>query len=445
MSRRIALISEHASPLALLGGVDAGGQNVYVAHVAHELATLGDQVDVYTRRDDPALPRVVETEPGVRVIHVDAGPPAVIAKERLLPYMADFHRWMVRDWTAHGRRYDVVHANFFMSGLVASQLRDTLGVPFVVTFHALGAVRRRYQGPDDGFPADRVEIETRVATEADRVIAECPQDEDDLIRLYGADPRRIAVVPCGFDPAEFTPTDPRLARRELGLDPDERVILQLGRIVPRKGIDTVIQALGRLCDKHEASTRLLVVGGSSRRPDPDREPELARLIEIARAEGVADLVTFVGRRDRGELGTFYNAADVFVSTPWYEPFGITPLEAMACGTPVIGSAVGGVKFTVRDGETGYLVPPNDPDALADRLARLLSDPQLRATFTRRAIQHVNSKFTWGHVATQLSEVYDDVLAQRRAVREPVTVRAVRAAAAAAAPGEATADTAAVLP
>jgi glycosyltransferase involved in cell wall biosynthesis len=413
MTRRIALISEHASPLAVLGGVDAGGQNVYVAQVARHLAARGDQVEVYTRRDDPALPDSVDMGAGVRVIHVPAGPPAPLPKEELLPHMQPFLKWMVREWAMRGRRCDLVHAHFFMSGQVALGLRRTLGVPYVVTFHALGKVRRRHQGADDGFPADREAIEAEVAAGADRVIAECPQDEDDLVRLYGVDPGRITIVPCGYDPAEFEPGDQGLARRRLGLDPAGRLILQLGRIVRRKGVDTVIEALARARQIHGVTARLLVVGGSTRIPDPDRDAEVARLMELATAEGVRDQVCFAGRRDRHELADFYRAADVFVSTPWYEPFGITPLEAMACGTPVIGSSVGGIKYTVRDGETGFLVPPRDPDALAQRLTRLLADDRLRDEFARRGIERVRRSFTWRHVTDALSDVYEDVLADRR--------------------------------
>ena len=414
MTRRIALISEHASPLAVLGGVDAGGQNVYVAQVARHLAAMGDKVDVYTRRDDTSTPTVVDCSPDLRVINVPAGPPEPVAKEQLLRHMPEFLRWMVRDWVANGRRYDIVHANFFMSGQVAAGLRQALDIPFVVTFHALGKVRRLHQGVDDAFPAEREAIETAVADAADRVIAECPQDEDDLIRLYGADPARITIVPCGYDPDEFSPRDMSMAREMLGIQPDERVILQLGRIVRRKGIDTVIEALGRLRHVYHEPARLLVVGGPDRIASRHRDEELARLMDLAETLGVDDRVTFVGRRDRAELADYYAAADVFVSTPWYEPFGITPLEAMACGTPVIGSDVGGIKYSVRDGETGFLVPPRDPDALADRLAHLLGDRRLLQAFGANGLARVRRAFTWRHVASALSDVYDDVLAERRA-------------------------------
>jgi phosphoheptose isomerase len=419
MSRRIAMISEHASPLATLGGVDAGGQNVYVAQLAKHLAAAGDRVDVFTRRDAPDLPESVDWMPGIRVVHVPAGPPEAVPKERLVEHMGAFTSWMLRELTRRGRRYDLVHANFFMSALVAAEIKKALDIPFVVTFHALGRVRRQYQGPSDGFPDERLQIEDRVVAEADRILAECPQDEEDLIRLYNADPARIEIVPCGFDPGEFTPMSRPLARLELGLDPGERIVLQLGRIVPRKGVDNVIRAVGRLDRDHGLRVRLLVVGGPDREPDFAAVPELARLRDVAREEGVEDRVVFVGRRDRDELATYYSAADLFVSTPWYEPFGITPLEAMACGTPVVGSNVGGIKFSVRDGETGYLVPPRDPDALAERIAHLYRHPKLLSVFARQAVRRVNDLFTWTRVAASVTDLYDGVLAERRLARRGV--------------------------
>jgi D-inositol-3-phosphate glycosyltransferase len=420
MSRRIAMISEHASPLATLGGVDAGGQNVYVAQVARRLAALGDRVDVFTRKDDPELPTTVDLAPGVRVIHVPAGPAETVAKEELLPHMPAFRDWMVD--RLRRSPYDLVHANFFYSGLVAADLKERLGLPFVVTFHALGRVRRHFQGGVDRFPDERFAIEDRIVAEADRILAECPQDEEDLIRLYNADPDRIAIVPCGFDPAEFAPTSRPLARMDLGLDPAEPILLQLGRMVPRKGVDNVIRALACLEQEHGTKARLLVVGGATRDPDPELTPELGRLAEVAAASGVADRVTFVGRRDRNELAAYYNAADIFVSTPWYEPFGITPLEAMACGIPVVGSRVGGIKFSVRDGETGYLVPPDDPSALAERIAHLYRHPKLLAVFGQQAHRRVHDLFTWERVANGISAVYEEVLLERRLAKAETSDR-----------------------
>jgi D-inositol-3-phosphate glycosyltransferase len=409
MSKRIAIISEHASPLALLGGVDSGGQNVYVGHVARHLAALGYEVDIFTRRDNARLPEVTDWIQGVRVIHVPAGPPEQVRKEELLPYMDPFTTYMLRCCRREQRGYELIHANFWMSALVAARIKRQLGIPFVVTFHALGRVRRKYQQEADGFPDERFEIEEMVVAEADRIIAECPQDEEDLIQLYSADRSRIEIVPCGFDPAEFWPMSKALARVALGLDPDERIILQLGRMVPRKGVDNVIRGLARLVHEHGIAARLLIVGGDSETPDPTSEPEIARLQQIAVDEGVEDCVQLVGRRGREALKYYYSSADVFVTTPWYEPFGITPLEAMASGTPVIGANVGGIKFSVRDGETGYLVPPDDPAALAERLAHLLRQPKLLDLFRRQAIRRANDLFTWQRTTGAIAALYEDVI------------------------------------
>lgn len=413
MKRQIALISEHASPVSLLGGVDCGGQNLYVGQVAKSLAAMGCDVDVFTRRDSNILPETAEWVNGVRIIHVPAGPPGYVRKEELLPYMKPFTEYMLQFCRCQGKAYDLIHANFWMSGLVAAELKKQLGIPFVITFHALGRVRRQFQRQADEFPDERFEIEDRLVAEADHIIAEAPQDEEDLIRLYNADPANITMVPCGFDPMELAPMSKALARISLGLSPDERVVLHLGRLVPRKGTETVIRAFGRLLHKYQVSARLLIVGGDRDDPDPNATPEIGRLQTIASEENIADRVTFVGRRGREVLKYYYSAADIFVTTPWYEPFGITPLEAMACGTPVLGSNVGGIKFTVRDGETGYLVAPQDPDGLAEKMAYLYANPKLLGVFGRQAIQRVNDLFTWSKVVKGLKVLYEQILADKR--------------------------------
>jgi D-inositol-3-phosphate glycosyltransferase len=406
--RKIALISEHASPIASLGGVDSGGQNVYVTHIANQLAKRGHSVDIFTRRDDPSKAPVVRMGKNVRVIHVPAGPASFIPKEELLPYMEEFCSRIVDCCRSSDARYDVTHANFFMSGLASKALRDAYGTPFVITFHALGKVRLLYQGSADRFPAERTAIEEMLVAEADSVIAECPQDRRDLLRHYQADSDRIDVVPCGFDTREFSPGSNTL-RETLGIAKSDFLVLQLGRLVPRKGIDNVVRSIGELKRRHAIIAKLLVVGGDSITPDIQRTPEIGRLREIAASEGVMDQVLFTGSRPRNELARYYNAADVFVSTPWYEPFGITPLEAMACGCPVIGAAVGGIQYSVVDKVTGYLVPPNDPAALADKLARLYRDPSLRRTLGKAGVERVQSMFTWQDVAAKLEAVYSRVI------------------------------------
>jgi D-inositol-3-phosphate glycosyltransferase len=409
-SNRIALISEHASPFGKLGSVDSGGQNQYVSHLARQLSVLGYRVDIFTRRDSSLLPDVAAWSHGVRIIHVNAGPPEPVAKEDLLPYMQQFTAQVLKRCRSGGG-YDLIHANFWMSALVAAEIKRELGTPFVVTFHALGRVRRAHQGVADRFPDERFDIEDRVVQEADHIVAECPQDEEDLIRLYNAEPAKITTIPCGFDQSEFWPISKTLARARLGLDPDEKILLQLGRMVPRKGVDNAIRALGRLERNHGIPARLLIVGGES----DGFDPEVERLRGIADEEGVEDRTVFVGPKGRESLKYYYNAADMFLTTPWYEPFGITAVEAMACGTPVIGSNVGGIKFTVRENETGYLVNPKDPEALAERIAHLYRNPKLRDRLGRQGVQRANTLFTWEKVAWAASGLYERVLLQKRSM------------------------------
>jgi glycosyltransferase involved in cell wall biosynthesis len=404
----IAFISEHASPLATLGGVDTGGQNVYVAQLAKHLAEQGYNVDVFTRWEDASKQRVIDWLPQVRVIHIEAGPVKVIPKEDILEFMPDFTVGMLDFIAAERIEYELVHANFFMSAMVAADLKAILKIPFVVTFHALGHVRRIHQGNSDRFPKERLQIEEDVVKKADYIIAECPQDRDDLMKYYKAPSYKIVTVPCGFSHTEFYPVKKAIARRILKLDQDQQILLQLGRMVPRKGVDNVIKSLARL--KDHSRVCLVVVGGETDVPDPKMCPEIGRLLKIAQDHGVEASVKFVGRKNRDQLKFYYSAADVFITTPWYEPFGITPLESMACGTPVIGANVGGIKYTVIDGETGALVPPEDPDALAEKIDELISDPMLLSSMSDNAIKRVNNYFTWAIVAQKVNSLYKKMIA-----------------------------------
>ncbi|MHB1951595.1 MAG: glycosyltransferase [Acidiferrobacteraceae bacterium] len=418
------MISEHASPMASLGGADCGGQNVYVGQVARHLAKQGYEVDVFSRRDRADLPAIQPWAPGTRIINVPAGPPCQIPKEELLPYMDDFSAFFNEFCAGRKRRYALVHANFWMSGLVAVRAKMALGIPFVVTFHALGRVRQAYHGIHDGFPAERIAIEQLVIREAESVIAECPQDRHDLVSLYGAPPEKIVMIPCGFDPENLWPVREKAARSALGLPEDSPLLLQLGRMVPRKGVDNVIRAVAILKERAVVDAHLVVVGGESERIDSDRSAELTRLRGLSRDLGVSDRIFFVGRRGADALRYYYSAADLFISTPWYEPFGITPVEAMACGTPVIGSAVGGIKYTVLDGRTGYLVPARDPEALADRISYCYRNPALFPLLGAQAVRRANQYFTWQQVARAISGLYQTVLESRVARIKAIQLRGV---------------------
>jgi glycosyltransferase involved in cell wall biosynthesis len=291
-------------------------------------------------------------------------------------------------------------------------VRRTLGTPFVVTFHALGKIRRREQGDADGSPAARIALEERAVRTADRLIAECPQDEEDLISLYGADPGRVSVVPAGFEPTELSPGDRAGARRRIGVNAHVPLILHVGRLVPRKGIDDLIRGSAPVLAA-TPSARLLIVGGHP--DDPASRRERDRLTSIASALGVARQVTFAGQVERERLRDHYRAADVFATTPWYEPFGITPLEAMACGRPVVATAVGGLVDSVADGVTGDLVPPRDPEQLGAVLAALLADPERRAAYGAAGVARARERYRWSRVVADTEAVYRQVLAARRPV------------------------------
>jgi D-inositol-3-phosphate glycosyltransferase len=402
---RIAMVSEHANPLAVVGGVDAGGQNVHVAALAAGLAARGHEVVVHTRRDDPSPPRRVPLCDGVVVDHVPAGPAVAIPKDDLLRHVPALARGLAAAWAAEPP--DVVHAHFWMSGIASLLGARDLGLPVVQTFHALGTVKRRHQGAADTSPADRLRLEAALVRRVDGIVATCTDEVDELMRI-GARRETVDVVPCGVDLGLFTDTGPSLPRTGL------RRLVVIGRLVERKGVDTVIQALAALPD-----TELLVAGG----PDlahTDDDPHVRRLREVAARSGVTDRVGFLGQVLRADVPPLLRSADVVVTVPWYEPFGIVPLEAMACGTPVVASAVGGLTDTVAPGVTGELVPPRRPDLLAAELERLLSDELRLARYGRAAVVRARSRYGWNRIALETERVYRRLL-RRRAVSLPMAV------------------------
>lgn len=409
MQKKIAFISDHASPLATLGGKDSGGQNVYVAEVATQLALLGYQVDIYTRKESEEQEQIIYWKPLIRVIHVEAGPAHILPKEELYGYMDEFSSAMITFIQGNELSYHLVHAHFWLSGMVAMALKKQLKIPFVITFHALGAVRRLHQGCSDKFPKVREQIEKDIIWQAERIIAECPNDLKDLIQHYQAPQDKIEIIPCGYNPNDFHPLDRTEAKEKLGLDPAFTYILQLGRMVKRKGIDNVIEAFSH-AQHLLPELRLLVVGGNLEAADD--QAEFMRLQQLCSALNVSDKVIFTGQKTRDTLKYYYAASELFITTPWYEPFGITPLESMACGTPVIGADVGGISFTVRNGETGILVPPQQPQQLSAAIVDLINDERKRTRFAVNALKHVRS-FTWNKISESIAQLYEQCIPMRR--------------------------------
>ncbi len=389
---RIDMISEHASPLAALGGSDAGGQNVHVAALATALGRRGHEVNVFTRRDSPRSPDAVPFAPGVTVQHVPAGPPRALPKDSLLCHMPAFASWLAARWREQPP--DVAHAHFWMSGIAAIWAAARSPVPVVQTFHALGSVKRRWQAEADTSPPQRLGAEATIAQRAAAIIATCTDEVSELAG-YGARPESLYVVPCGVDCGRFRP-DPG-ARSAAHGSPAR--VLTLGRLVPRKGNDTVIAAIAGV-----PGTELIIAGG----PDPGQlegDPEVARLRRTAEACEVAHRVRFTGRVPHEDVPALLRSADILVSDPWYEPFGIVPVEAMACGMAVVVSAVGGHLDTVTDRVTGRLVPPRDRGALTTALRQLVAEPALRRQLGMAGAARAAARYSWDTIAAETEAIY----------------------------------------
>jgi D-inositol-3-phosphate glycosyltransferase len=403
---KISMVSEHASPLAVLGGADAGGQNVHVAELSAALTRRGDAVTVYTRRDDPGLPERVEMPQGYTVVHVPAGPARHLPKDELLVHMGSFAQFLDEQWSAD--RPDVAHAHFWMSGIATQLAARHLDLPTVQTFHALGVVKRRHQGADDTSPKDRQRLEAMVARAATWVAATCTDEVFELMRM-GRPRARMSVVPCGVNLNLFTPGGPTAPRGE------RHRIVSVGRFVPRKGFDIVVRALPAL-----PHSELVIVGGPER-SQLDSDPEAVRLLALAESLGVADRVQLYGSVAREDMPAILRSADVVACTPWYEPFGIVPLEAMACGVPVVASAVGGMLDTVVHDVTGRLVKPKSHTEVADAINQLMRDDFLRQSLGAAGRDRARARYSWDRIAADTSRIYE------RLVPAPVVVPAEPAA------------------
>lgn len=409
---RIAVLSVHTSPLARLGSHDSGGMNVYVRRLSEELGRLGIAVDVFTRRFDSHSPAVVEFGPSVRLLHVKAGPPRYVSKHDLLDYLPEFVGGVkrVRDGLDEG--YALVHGHYYLSGWVGAVLAQCWQVPHVQSFHTLARVKNDAL-PDSATRESlhRIDVEAKVLASADRIIATSPSDKQDMIRHYGASPQKISVIPPGLDLSLFHPLERNVAKRRLGLD-RVQMLLFVGRMDRIKGVETLLHAARQLSTADpRLQLRVLIVGGDRQvRVVDDASRELVRLRSLVAELGLSRVVKFVGPKDQDELPLYYAAADVCVVPSYAESFGMVAVEAMACGTPVVASAVGGLRSTIVDGVTGFLVPSGRPEAFAAKIQALLESPELRARLGGAAEQAA-SHYRWPSVARQLAGVYRSLIAQ----------------------------------
>jgi len=406
MSLRVALLSAHTCPLAVLGGKETGGMNVYVRELARELGRMGVCADVFTRSQNPTIPRVVTIAEGVRVVHLTAGPEAPIARERIRDHLDEFVDGVESFRIAGGFDYDLIHAHYWVSGAIGLVLRDRWSVPLVQMFHTLGHLKNDVTREAlHREPAVRIEEEARIVSAVDRIVAATTVERNHLVQHYGADPARIAVIPCGVDTNLFMPGDQAAARAALGLD-DRPRLLYAGRLAPIKGLETLLDAMARL-RAAGTSVHLSIVGGDADEPLNGHEGELrARLARL----DLGGTVTFVGAQPQERLRAWYVAADATVLPSHYESFGMVALEAMACGIPVVASRVGGLQTTVRDGVTGLLVRESDPVALAGALDRLLGDPDLRFRLGREGVQWA-ARHRWPCIAEAVCREYAALVAR----------------------------------
>jgi D-inositol-3-phosphate glycosyltransferase len=410
------MLSVHTCPLATLGGKETGGMNVYVRDLARELSQRGIAVDVYTRSQSPTIRRICTGHLGElgRVIHIPAGPERPYNKNLVFDHLPEFVQ-RVRDFVVRENVvYDLIHSHYWLSGWAALDLRATWRVPVIQMFHTLGEMKNRVaQTPQERESPRRIDVEGHVMRFADRLVAATPLEKGQMSWLYGADADKISVVPAGVDLSLFRPVPRVEAKKRIGIPPHQRMILFVGRIQPLKGIDTLIRAMQRVINHYpdfRENLCVTIIGGD---PNPDSEleqMEFERLKRLRAELGIGDLVTFLGAKGQDTLVYYYSAAEMVVMPSHYESFGMVALEAMACGTPVIGSDVGGLSFSIEDGFNGYLVPGQDPDALADKIALLLRHSSLRDHLGEQAIRWTE-RYSWTHIADEILDVFEMVRAE----------------------------------
>jgi D-inositol-3-phosphate glycosyltransferase len=397
---RVAMLSVHTCPLAAPGGKQTGGMNVYVREMARELGRMGAQVDVFTRSQNPVIPRVVELGQGARVVHLPAGREAPLPREEVHRHIDEFVTGVDAFRWDEGLEYDLIHAHYWLSGVAGLALREKWGAPLVQMFHTLGRLKNAVaQTRSEVEPELRIAEEARIIQTADRIVAANVVERAHLVWYYGARADRVAVIPCGVDTELFQPMAPAMAKDLLELGP-EPLLLYVGRLQPIKGLETLLQAMTRI----EGVSKLLIIGGDQDEPD---NGHAAKLRERVSTLGLARRVHFLGAQPQPRLRLFYAAAEATVMPSYYESFGMVALEAMACGSPVVASRVGGLTTTIQDGVTGYLVPEGDPGALARRLAALLGDGAERARLGRAAARWA-AEHRWPCVAESVCRLYSEL-------------------------------------
>ena len=409
---RIAMLSYHTCPLATLGGKDTGGMNVYVRELTRQLGQMGIHVDVFTRSQDDHVPHVLhELGYGNRVVHIPAGPETPLGKREMSEYIPQFVEGIKAFACEKDIQYDIIHSHYWMSGLAAAALSDLWGVtPIVHMVHTLGEMKNRIaRSAAEREGEYRINGEKQVLGRVDRVTVATLAELTQLRFLYKADPNKMVIIPPGVDVGHFYPIPSDEAKSFIGLHADDRMILFVGRIEPLKGVDTLIEAMACLKLKQEdRPVHLAIIGGDPSASPEQMTTEMTRLQQLCDDLGLDQSVVFLGKRDQDKLPYYYSAAEVLVMPSHYESFGMVALEAMACGTPVIASEVGGLAYLVRDGETGFTIPAEEPDTLCEKLSWLLNDSVLHAKMSGQAAEYAQD-YAWEKIAKQIVDVYEELV------------------------------------
>lgn len=415
----IAMLSYHTCPLATLGGKDTGGMNVYVHQLTRHLGQRNVHVDVYTRSQDEHVPHVLhDLGYGNRVVHIPAGPEVPLPKKELTRYIPKFVDGIIQFCSDKGIHYDLIHSHYWMSGIAAIELKRIWDIPFIHMFHTLGLMKNRIaQSPAEIEGEYRIEGERKVISQADRLIAATLAEKSQLEFLYDAPGSKIAVIPPGVDISRFYPIPKDEAKEVIDVPQSSRMILYVGRIEPLKGIDSLIKAIALIqkdgdldCCPHS----LAIIGGEPNASPEEMNAEMARLQEMVEGLQINNLVLFLGKQDQKLLPYYYSASEVVVMPSHYESFGMVALEAMACGTPVIASQVGGLGFLVRDGETGYVVPANDINKLAEYPVKLIKDTALQDKLGSQSAVYARN-YAWSIISEKIIEVYHQELATKKII------------------------------
>ena len=411
--RRVAMFSVHSCPLAPLGGRETGGMNVYVRELSRLLGQQGVAVDVYTRRQDPWEPTVVNFGPQARVIHLHAGPAAPYAKHRVWDHLPEFVEGVLAFATSQDLHYDLLHSHYWLSGWVALQLRQLWSLPMVHMSHTLGYPKNAAaQQVWEQEPPRRLQVEYEVLKHSDALVAESPASKQHMVQEYGVDPARVQIIPCGVDTTLFRPQERRQARRALAIPEAAPLVLFVGRLQPLKGLDTLLRAV-HLVRQQYPTLQALIVGGGVDEGDPHEAEELGRLRILAEHLDLTPHLAFIKAQPQETLAQYYAAADVFVLPSHYESFGMVVLEAMACGTPVVASRVGGLASTVVHERTGLLAPVGDWQTFAHAIIRMVASPTLRAMCGHAGVQRAQT-YAWPRVVERNVQLYHRLLRQQGA-------------------------------